>query len=90
VCCFTLSTKSTKKFSVAHKEGVFWAGQGAGCQGEQCVVKRCPQSQQRSLTLSTKSTKKFNVVHKEGVFWAAKALGVKVGSVLLIVVHKDV
>jgi len=25
VCCFTLSTKSTKKFSVAHKEGVFWA-----------------------------------------------------------------
>ena len=40
--------------------------------------------------MSTKSTKKFNVVHKEGVFWAAKALGVKVGSVLLIVVHKDV
>ena len=25
VCCFTLSTKSTKKFNVVHKEGVFWA-----------------------------------------------------------------
>ena len=95
-----MSTKSTKKinvvhkvhkeFNVVHKEAVSWAGQGAGCQGGQCVVKRCPQSPQRSLTLSTKSTKKFNVVHKEGVFWAAKALGVKVGSVLLIVVHKDV
>jgi len=73
-----LSTKSTKKLNVAHKEGVFWAGQGAGCQGGQCAVLRCPQSPQRSLALPTKRV----------FFGLAKALGVKVSSVLLNVVHK--